>query len=76
MKTVLERRLKYSREEITAHVRQAVEDIPIQQVILFGSYARGTATTLSDIDLLPSGTRISGFCSVVSVTFDRTLTIT
>lgn len=29
-----------------------MEGTPIQQVILFGSYARGTATVFSDIDLV------------------------
>ena len=49
---VPERKLRYSREEIATLIRQAVEGISIQQVILFGSYARGTATALSDVDLV------------------------
>jgi predicted nucleotidyltransferase len=45
------RRLRYSREEIAARVKRAMEGTSIQQAILFGSYAKGTATASSDIDL-------------------------
>ena len=52
VKMIPGQRSRYSREEIAAHVREAVKGIPVQQVILFGSHARGAATSLSDIDLV------------------------
>ena len=44
--------LPYTVEEIAARIRPAAEKHGLHAVYLFGSYARGEATSDSDIDLL------------------------
>jgi len=39
-------------QQISDGVRQAAREFPIRKAELFGSYARGTATEDSDVDLL------------------------
>ena len=39
-------------EEIKSYIMPVVEKYPIERVILFGSYARGDASEISDIDLI------------------------
>ncbi|MCL2056033.1 MAG: nucleotidyltransferase domain-containing protein [Oscillospiraceae bacterium] len=39
-------------EEIKSHIAPVVEKYPVDKVILFGSYARGTASEKSDVDLI------------------------
>ncbi|WP_041623442.1 nucleotidyltransferase family protein [Spirochaeta thermophila] len=47
---------RYSREEVLHHIRASLpllrEALPVLSVVLFGSYAKGTNTAFSDIDLL------------------------
>jgi len=47
---------KYSRNEVTKLIRERLQTLqgklPLQLVILFGSYAKGRYTASSDIDLL------------------------
>ena len=38
-------------EIIEGFIRQLADEIPVEEVILFGSYARGNAKEYSDIDL-------------------------
>lgn len=42
----------YTIDEITARIKPVAEKYGIPAVYLFGSYARGTATEDSDVDLL------------------------
>ena len=42
----------YTIDEITARITPVAEKYGIPAVYLFGSYARGTATEDSDVDLL------------------------
>ena len=39
-------------EEIKSYIIPVVEKYPIDRVILFGSYARGDASDISDVDLV------------------------
>ena len=39
-------------EEIKSYIIPVVEKYPVYKVILFGSYARGDASEISDIDLV------------------------
>ena len=39
-------------EEIKSYIMPVIEKYPIEKVILFGSYARGDASEISDIDLI------------------------
>ena len=39
-------------DEIKRHVTNVAKNYPVERVILFGSYANGTQTAKSDIDLL------------------------
>ena len=45
----------YSRQELAALVRPLMEKYRVAEARLFGSYARGEATSESDIDLLLIG---------------------
>ena len=48
--------------DIKTAVAPLVKDYPVRRVILFGSYARGDATNISDIDLIiDSGGQLNGF---------------
>ena len=48
-----------SMEEIKSYVVPVVEKYPVEKVILFGSYARGDASDISDVDLvIESGGRL------------------
>lgn len=46
---------KYSRADVIRILREGVRELagvlPITRVVLFGSYARGTYTVASDVDL-------------------------
>ena len=42
----------YTIEEITNMLKEILEDKPVYQVILFGSYAKKKATKKSDVDLV------------------------
>jgi len=39
-------------DEIKSYITPVVEKYPIERVILFGSYARGDASDISDVDLV------------------------
>ncbi|MCL2774250.1 MAG: nucleotidyltransferase domain-containing protein [Oscillospiraceae bacterium] len=39
-------------EEIKSYIIPVIEKYPIEKVILFGSYARGEASDMSDVDLV------------------------
>ena len=39
-------------DEIKSYILPVVEKYPIEKVILFGSYARGDASSTSDVDLI------------------------
>ena len=39
-------------EEIKSYIIPVVEKYPIEKVILYGSYARGNASDVSDVDLV------------------------
>lgn len=47
---------RFSREEVVAHLSARMAELdarlPLREVVLFGSYARGNYTVASDIDLL------------------------
>jgi predicted nucleotidyltransferase len=49
----------YSIEELTAIVNDVVAGHPVTRVVLTGSYAKGTATDTSDIDLVLDGGDLS-----------------
>ncbi len=42
----------YTVEEIKQILNEILENMPVYSVILFGSYAKNTATKISDIDLV------------------------
>jgi uncharacterized protein len=63
-------------EEINAFVRRIVSQVAPEKVIIFGSYAKGTPTHLSDLDLLvvadsdlPMANRVDALRHI----FDRSL---
>lgn len=62
----------YTVDEITSIVRPIAERYGLRAVYLFGSYARGTATVDSDIDLLidTTGTKIKSLLQVAAVYCD------
>ena len=62
----------YSMEEIRSRVSAVAERHGLKAVYLFGSYARGTATADSDIDLLIdiSGTKIKSLLQLSEVLCD------
>lgn len=62
----------YTVNEITSIVRPIAERYGLRAVYLFGSYARGTATVDSDIDLLidTTGTAIKSLLQVAAVYCD------
>jgi predicted nucleotidyltransferase len=39
-------------EEIKSYIMPVIEKYPVEKVILFGSYARGDASDISDVDLV------------------------
>ena len=39
-------------EEIKTYISPIIEKYPVEKVILYGSYARGDASDISDIDLI------------------------
>ena len=62
----------YTISEIQARIRPIAEKYGLKTVYLFGSYARGTATEHSDIDLLvdTSGTEIKSLLRLSAVLCD------
>ncbi len=56
----------YTIEEITRRISPIAEKYQLPAVYLFGSYARGTATEKSDVDLIvdTTGTSIKGLFSL------------
>lgn len=62
----------YSVEEIAQRILPVAQKYGLKAVYLFGSYARGTATETSDIDLLidTSGTDIKSLLSLSAVYCD------
>jgi len=42
----------YTTDEIIAKLRPIFNAVPVERAILFGSYAKGRATSSSDIDIL------------------------
>lgn len=42
----------YTIEEIKKILKELLDNMPVYSVILFGSYAKNTATQISDIDLV------------------------
>jgi len=52
----------YTIEEIKSALNEVLEDEPVYQVILFGSYAKEEATKQSDIDLvIDTKSKLKGF---------------
>ena len=52
----------YTIEEIKRILKELLEDKPVYQVILFGSYAKKEATEKSDIDLIiDTNSQLKGF---------------
>lgn len=41
-----------TKSDIILQIKLALKDLNVSKIILFGSYARGTQTEISDIDLL------------------------
>ena len=62
----------YTTSEIQARIQPIAEKYGLKAVYLFGSYARGTATDHSDIDLLidTSGTEIKSLLQLSAVFCD------
>ena len=62
----------YSVDEISRIVHPIAKQYGLRAVYLFGSYARGTATADSDIDLLidTTGTEIKSLLQVASIYCD------
>lgn len=62
----------YSVDEIRSRIAPVAEKHGLKAVYLFGSYARGTATPKSDIDLLVdiSGTKIKSLLQLSEVLCD------
>ena len=74
----------YTVEQIAQRILPVAQKYGLKAVYLFGSYARGTATESSDIDLLidTSGTNIKSllslsavYCDLVSLEYGRTLLV-
>lgn len=42
----------FSIEELTDKIKIAIQGVPVKSIMLFGSYADGSNTSKSDIDLL------------------------
>lgn len=52
----------YTIKEIQEKLKEILEDQPVYQVILFGSYAKNQATSKSDIDLvIDTKSKLKGF---------------
>ena len=52
----------YTIEEIKKNLNDVLKDEPVYKVILFGSYAKNTATKTSDIDLIvDTNSKLRGF---------------
>jgi len=52
----------YTIEEIKIMLKEILEDKPVYQVILFGSYAKKEATKKSDVDLvIDTKSKLKGF---------------
>ena len=62
----------YTQEEIRQAIFPVAEKYRLRAVYLFGSYARGTATEQSDIDLLidTAGTQIKSLLQLAAVYCD------
>ena len=67
----------YTQEEIRQAILPVAEKYRLQAVYLFGSYARGTATEQSDIDLLidTAGTQIKSLLQLAAVYCDLEATL-
>ena len=51
----------YSIEEIRATIKPIAESFGVERIFLFGSYARGEATSTSDIDFRVDKGQVKGF---------------
>ena len=67
----------YTIEELTNLITPIAEKYHIPTIYLFGSYARGTATDTSDIDLLidTTGTSLTGLFALGALCCDLTDTL-
>ncbi|MCD7867833.1 MAG: nucleotidyltransferase domain-containing protein [Clostridiales bacterium] len=62
----------YTIEEISRRIVPVAEKYQLPSVYLFGSYARGTATEKSDVDLIVdiSGTSVKGLFDLGALYYD------
>lgn len=67
----------YTIEEISRRIIPVAEKYQLPSVYLFGSYARGTATETSDIDLIvdTSGTSLKGLFALGALYHDLELAL-
>lgn len=60
-------------KQIADAARAAAEEYPIKNIYLFGSYANGTATTDSDVDLLVEFIRDGGISLLTIISLKHRL---
>ena len=65
----------YSVNELREIVNEIVTEYPVSKVMLVGSYARNTATELSDVDLVIDGTDIGDVYWDILFTFEDSLSV-
>jgi predicted nucleotidyltransferase len=65
-------RLPAIREELSAFARRLKQELPVQRVIVFGSFATGDVHELSDIDLIVVGDFPQRYFDRLGLILDRT----